>query len=87
MIACWFTNKLAWSILQGQRVEVEGAIQANFNEIANQLAEVTEGMSGREIEKMCSNIYVSLLLNCGQLGAFTYFDSLILTNRLVWAVA
>ena len=28
--------------------------------IANDMATMTEGMSGREIEKMCQNVYVSI---------------------------
>ena len=42
-----------------QRVELDKAVINQFDEICSEMAETTEGMSGREIEKMCGNVYVS----------------------------
>ena len=45
-----------------QRVTLDPSVIGEFNEITTSLAEMTEGMSGRELEKMCGNIYVSTYL-------------------------
>lgn len=42
-----------------QRVTLDPSVIGEFNEITTSLAEMTEGMSGRELEKMCGNIYAS----------------------------
>ena len=42
-----------------QRVKIDKNIVTDFDQISNNLAKVTDGMSGRELEKMCGNIYVS----------------------------
>jgi len=42
-----------------QRVTLDPDIIPNFENICEKLAETTEGMSGRELEKMCGNIYAS----------------------------
>ena len=46
--------------MKDQRVSLSEDVIPNFNDICNDLAKITEGMSGREIEKMCSNVYVSV---------------------------
>ena len=43
------------------RVILDAGVTAEFEEIYKSLAKNTEGMSGREIEKMCSNIFVSTI--------------------------
>ena len=45
--------------MKDQRVSLSEDVIPNFNDICSDLANITEGMSGREIEKMCSNVYVS----------------------------
>jgi len=45
--------------MKDQRVSLSEDVIPNFNDICSELANITEGMSGREIEKMCSNVYVS----------------------------
>ena len=47
-----------------QRVKLSDDLVTTINEsgimsLASEIADMTDGMSGREIEKMCSNIYVS----------------------------
>lgn len=42
-----------------QRVKLDPAVVDEFAEICGEMAETTEGMSGREIEKMCGNVYAS----------------------------
>ena len=44
---------------EGQRVKLDPDIITNFEEICSKLSDTTAGMSGRELEKMCGNIYVS----------------------------
>ena len=48
-----------------QRVKLSDDLVTTVNEqglgsLASDIADMTDGMSGREIEKMCSNIYVSI---------------------------
>ena len=45
---------------QNNRVVLDKGVISEFEDIYTSLAQSTEGMSGREIEKMCSNIFVSL---------------------------
>jgi len=45
--------------MKDQRVSLSEDVIPNFNDICSDLANITEGMSGREIEKMCSNVYAS----------------------------
>jgi len=42
-----------------QRVKLDPEIIPEFADICANLAQITEGMSGRELEKMCGNIYAS----------------------------
>lgn len=44
---------------EGQRVKLDPDIITNFEEICSKLSDTTAGMSGRELEKMCGNIYAS----------------------------
>ena len=49
-----------------QRVKLDDNIVTNFDSICDDLAKVTNGMSGRELEKMCGNIYVSNSSLCSE---------------------
>lgn len=65
--------------MKDQRVSLSEDVIPNFNDICNDLAKITEGMSGREIEKMCSNVYVSVkiwftFMKAGSLSGICSFE-------------